>query len=145
MDSIEFLIDVSTLERQQKATEDVVKKLSDGSLVARAALVIERQAKINATGRPGPKVQTGRLRASITTEVIDSNTARVGTNVFYAPFVEFGHRQTPGRFVPPLRKRLVADFAPAYPFMGPTIEQCKDDLKDVVVTFGNELGTEWGK
>lgn len=142
---LEVEITVEGLEQIQKAAEQVTRKLSDGNLVARAALVIERQAKINATGRPGPRVQTGRLRSSIVPEVLNPNLARVGTNVFYAPFVEFGHRQHPGQFVPPLRKRLVADFSPAYPFFGPTLEQCKDKLGDVVVTFGKEIGDEWGK
>jgi len=142
---IEFQVDVKDLQRIQRAAEDVAKKLSGGSLVMRAALIIERQAKINATGRPGPKVQTGRLRASITPEKIDDYTARVGTNVFYAPFVEFGHKQTPGQFVPPLKKRLVKSFAPAYPFLGPTIEQTKSEMGDFMVTFGQELASEWGK
>ena len=78
-------------------------------------------------------------------EKIDNFTARVGTNVFYAPFVEFGHKQHPGQFVPPLKKRLVASFAPAYPFLGPTIEQTKGQIEGVMVSFGNEVGAEWGK
>src|ERR1035437_731664 len=97
MADVTFEIDVQSLKNIQKAFEEVTKELSSGSIVAKAALIIERQAKINATGRPGPKVQTGRLRASITTEVIDTNTARVGTNVFYAPFVEFGHSSLTGK------------------------------------------------
>lgn len=30
----------------------------------------------------------------------DGLTLEVGTNVYYAPYVEFGHRQEPGRFIP---------------------------------------------
>lgn len=140
---IEFEVTVESLKKTQKAFEQVAKKLSGGSIVAKSALIIERQAKINATGRPGPKVQTGRLRASIVVEVLTRTLARVGTNVFYAPFVEFGHKQHPGQFVPPLKKRLVADFAPAYPFLGPTIEQTRDKVGEVMVTFGNDIGKTW--
>ena len=51
-------------------------------------------------------VITGRLRNSITHE-ISPERASVGTNVQYARFVEFGHRQQPGRYVPQIGKRLV--------------------------------------
>lgn len=37
-------------------------------------------------------VDTGRLRSSITYELMGENSSRVGTNVEYAPFVEFGTR-----------------------------------------------------
>ena len=84
-------LEVQGVEEISRAMNEVARKVSDGSLVAKAALVIERQAKINATGRPGPKVQTGRLRASIATDIVDVNTARVGTNVDYACVV--GSRQ----------------------------------------------------
>lgn len=36
----------------------------------------------------------------------DSYTITVENAVFYASYVEFGHRQTPGRFVPVIGKRL---------------------------------------
>jgi HK97 gp10 family phage protein len=124
----ELTVEIQGLENLQKAQEAVAQKLSDGSLVMRAALVIERQAKKNASGRPGPRVRTGRLRASILPEQVDNNTARVGTNVVYAPFVEFGTKR-----------------APAYPYLVPAVEQCKGELEGVMVTFGTELGAEWGK
>jgi len=140
----EISIEVKGMLELQKANEAAVRKITDGSLVARAALIIERQAKMNATGRPGPRTGSGRLRASIMTDIVSSNEARVGPSAFYAPFVEFGHRQHPGQFVPSLGKRLVADRAPAYPFMSPAIEQTEGQLGDVVATFGKELGAEWG-
>ena len=139
-------ITITNLLQIQKNAEDVANEIAkSGKLVARAALIIERQAKINATGRPGPKVQTGRLRASITPQIMNPALARVGTNVFYAPYVEFGHKQKPGQFVPPLKKRLVKNFSPAYPFLGPTIEQCSEDLGDMIATFGRDLEQEWQK
>ncbi len=157
---MEITLEVKNLEQVQRNAEAVAKKLSDGSLVARAALVIERQAKINATGRPGPKVQTRRLRASITIDILDNTKARVGTNVYYAPFLEFGHSQEVGRFVPAyalgkrgggwevtrgLGFRLKNPRAPAYPFLFPAVEQTREQTKDVMVTFGSELGQEWAR
>lgn len=38
------------------------------------------------------------------------NTAVSDGGEFYGLFVEFGHRQEPGRFVPAIGKRLVADW-----------------------------------
>ena len=61
-------------------------------LLARA-IRVESRAKLLASGRPGPRVQTGRLRGSITHRLFSSPQgafAEVGTNVEYAAFVEFG-------------------------------------------------------
>lgn len=59
----------------------------------RRAINVQNQAKINATGRPGPMVQTGRLRTSITHEIAKDSAglfARIGTNVTYGIYVELG-------------------------------------------------------
>lgn len=62
-------------------------------LLRRGQLVTD-QAKINASGRPGPKVQTGRLRSSIGPPRLVSGATGlyciVGTSVHYAPYVEKG-------------------------------------------------------
>ena len=42
-------------------------------------------------------VDTGRLRNSITHKQEGPKTVAIGTNVYYAPFVELGHSQQPGR------------------------------------------------
>ena len=39
-------------------------------------------------------------------------TITVENNVEYAPYVEYGHRQTPGRYVPAIGKRLKEGFVP---------------------------------
>lgn len=131
------------------------EKLKDRQLIRQAAAIVQDQAMVNASGRPGPKVQTGALRSSITVKVKNAHSAVVGPRVYYAPFVEFGHSQTPGRFVPiyAMRRitagmfkgryeiskglgiRLVKDFAPAYPFMRPTVKQTTDRIKALVVNF----------
>lgn len=62
-------------------------------------------------------VLTGRLRASIVHQISPNPKqlwTKVGTKVTYAPFIEFGHRQEPGRFVPAIGKQLVASQVPAY-------------------------------
>lgn len=80
-------------------------------LARRAIRVVER-AKQNASqpprgGRPnagsepggGPAVRTGRLRASIDFVLASDPEPhyRVGSNVFYAPFVEYGTRRMAAR------------------------------------------------
>lgn len=52
---------------------------------------VETQAKLNASGRPGPRVRTGRLRASIAWRIVPDPlglAAEIGTNVEYAYYLE---------------------------------------------------------
>ncbi len=153
----ELSLEIKGLKETQKAAEDVAREISrSGNLVAKAALVVERQAKMNATGRPGPKVQTDRLRSSITIKIKSPTEATVGTVVEYAAPVEYGHA-TRGRL-----KSLGIQFStggfsksgisatglgrvPAYPFLGPTIEQTRGQIGEVMVAFGNDLGAIWNK
>jgi HK97 gp10 family phage protein len=165
-------VEITNLKEIQAKLEAVARKIRDdeNNPVARAGLLIERQAKINASGRPGPKVQTDRLRSSIVTEMsADHQSATVGANVEYAPYVEFGHAQEVGRFIPiqgftrlkesvlinGKRKtayaaiggfRLVNPFAPAYPFLYPAVEQVQanGDLDGMFATWATELEAEWG-
>ena len=67
-------------------------------------------------------VKTGNLRNSISHEVRDGHTMVVGSRVSYAPYVELGHHQQPGRYVPAIGKRLKRDFVPGKPFLAPAVE-----------------------
>jgi phage gpG-like protein len=79
-----------------------------GREVARRASLIVDRAKVNASGRPGPRVDTGNLRASLT-YVMSSDSrgpmALLGTNVVYARPLEFGLRN-----------------GATYPFWGPAYD-----------------------
>jgi len=78
-----------------------------GRDLARRAIAVESAAKLNASGRPGPNVQTGRLRSSITWFLSSDSQgvfAAVGTDVSYGGYVEFG-----------------TDRAPAYPYLRPAL------------------------
>lgn len=81
-------------------------------------LAVERQAKQNASGRPGPNVQTGNLRRSITTSKPQKGfgtlyTVDVSATMVYARAVELGHpRWKPGVKYPylgPAANRLQAN------------------------------------
>lgn len=59
--------------------------------LARRAIRTESQAKLNASGRPGPNVRTGRLRGSIAWRLGSDEQgafADIGTQVVYAHYVE---------------------------------------------------------
>jgi phage gpG-like protein len=77
--------------------------------LARRAANGASQAKRNASGRPGPNVDTGRLRSSITWDVGEDSRsvyARYGTNVIYGRYLELGETRNGARFpflVPALR------------------------------------------
>lgn len=75
--------------------------------LGRRAIRVESAAKLNASGRPGPKVRTGRLRSSISWGIGEDGRglyAVIGTNVYYAKWLELG-----------------SNTAPAYPFLRPAL------------------------
>jgi len=79
--------------------------------LARRAIRVESQAKLNASGRPGPNVRTGRLRSSITWNLGRDEQgvyADVGSNVEYAAYVELG-----------------TDRAPPYPYLRPALSAAR--------------------
>lgn len=81
-------------------------------------------------------VKTGNLRNSITHKREGDDTELIATAVEYAPFVEFGHHQEVGRFVPALGKRLVASYVPGKPYLAPALENHVTEYKEV---FEKEL------
>ena len=68
----------NNIPKLQKAVEEV-----KAVALKEAALIVENAAK------PLVPVDTGNLRGSITHRV-DGNEAKVGTNVEYAPYIEYG-------------------------------------------------------
>lgn len=57
--------------------------------------VLRRSIRVERAAKQGCPVDTGRLRSSITHELATDArglVGRIGTNVVYAPYVEFGTR-----------------------------------------------------
>ena len=107
IDSRAFL---ASLDKYQ---EDVLEGLQ--KYIEKAALTLEKNAKQNCP------VDTGKLRASITTEV-GNLEAEVGTNVEYALYVEFGTSKQS-----------------AQPFMRPALDKAITQLnKDMAKTLGGK-------
>jgi hypothetical protein len=98
--------------------------------VRTTALQIEKQAKLNTP------VKSGNLRRSImSTEGKRGNVyyAEVGPDISVAPYaiwVEMGHAQEPGRYVPALGKRLVADWVNGKWYMATTAVQMRTKITD---------------
>ena len=77
-------------------------------------------------------VNTGRLKNSIThVKSTTEEAVYVGTNVSYAPYVELGHDQEVGRYVPAIGKRLVASHVDGKPFIRPAVEDHAEEYKEI--------------
>lgn len=83
--------------------------------------------------------KTGNLQNSITHQMEGDKTVVIGTPVEYAPYVELGHHQQPGRYVPAIGKRLVKDYVPPKPFLAPALEEHIDEYKNVILTELNSI------
>jgi len=90
--------EIKGLKETQRNLETAVKDLRGTPMVNAmrdSTLLVDRDAKKNLIGYQSPTVggvDTGRLRASITPQVtVEGETVRgvVGSNVKYAPYVEF--------------------------------------------------------
>ena len=141
---MEITLKTDDVQRVVNNADAITKRIQSGELIKDIGLALQQHIQYNASGRPGPNRGTGQLLSSIIFEMSpDKTQGVVGTNVFYAPFVEFGHSQTPGRFVRRLGKRLVNNFAPAYPFFMPAVESL--DVEEISVTFGQNMVVDWMK
>lgn len=120
-----------------KITEDNVDKILEATdeAIYNALEMIGNIAADYAAGLC--PVDTGNLHNSITSEVdMGEKAVYVGSAVEYASSVEFGHHQQVGRYVPQIGKRLVREFVPGKPFLGPAIENHLDEYKAI---FEEEL------
>lgn len=118
-----------TFEIKTDNTDAILKATDDG--INNALEIIGNKAADYAAALA--PVQTGNLKNSMTSEVSQQEKAvYIGTAVEYAPYVEFGHHQEVGRYVPAIGKRLVREFVPAQPFLKPAIESHLDEYKHIL-------------
>lgn len=69
------------------------------------------------------------------------NGDEVGYTKEYAPDVEYGHRQEPGRYVPAIKKRLKAKFVPGQYFFKKNVDIQREIYhKDLKRLLKNERG-----
>lgn len=84
-------------------SDEIMKIIEERAQVALEAvgLQAERNAKLELENNPR-RIDTGRLRNSIT-HTTDENTAYIGTNVEYAPYVHEGTTRPNGTMMAPNR------------------------------------------
>jgi len=109
---------------------DAILKATDEAIYNALKTIGDKAADYAAGLAP---VDTSNLKNSMDSEVdMGEKAVYVGTDVEYAPFVEFGHHQQVGRYVPAIGKRLVREFVPAQPFLKPAIENHLDEYKHIL-------------
>ena len=92
----------------KKELEDLLKRLEEGGTeeILTEAMGELGQYGLSVAKKNTPVGDTGILRNAwfVAEQGADKLTLR--NNTEYAEYVEYGHRQTPGRYVPKLGKRL---------------------------------------
>lgn len=80
-------------------------------------------------------VNKGQLRRGWTTTKPEKTgtgvTIEMINNVKYAPYVEYGHRQQPGRFVPAIGKRLKKSWVPGQFMMTRSAEEVEKIMPQI--------------
>ena len=84
-------------------------------------------------------VQSGTLLGSISHQPMDKYTMAVGTDVKYGVWVELGHNQQPGRYVPAIKKRLVAAHVNGKPYLRPAVENHQSEYERIIKTELSEV------
>ena len=56
----------------------------------------------------------------------------INNGVFYASYVEYGHRQTPGRYVPAIGKRLKRSFVEGKKMLEISVQELERDSPAIV-------------
>ena len=99
--------------------------------------IVEKEAAKNIVKHSSktPWKKTGQIAASVTHE-LEGNTVIIGTNEKVGRWLELGHPQHPGQFVPAIGKRLVASDVPPYPWLFPAVEIKKPEIIDILKNSG---------
>lgn len=66
------------------------------------------------------------------TMLIGAYTIKVYNNIFYCTYVENGHRQTPGRYVPAIGKRLKRSWVPGKHMLRISVEELQKQAQGIV-------------
>lgn len=130
-------------EREKEIIDGLEKSLE------KVGAIVERQAKINIiqNSSKSPWKKTGQLASSVVHQLVDNNTAveigikrgenAEGTSIAkIGRWLELGHSQHPGQYVPAIGKRLVASDVPPYPWLFPALEVNRQKIIDILKSAG---------
>lgn len=97
--------------------EKILKKFNNTATVEKdvSKLIKNTLHNIERDAKQKCPVDTGRLRGSITTNIISTYSGEVGTNVEYAEYVEYGTR-----------------YQSAQPYFEPAVEKNEDKFNDAL-------------
>lgn len=108
-----------------------------------------RRGWLNNTGNQARKGAGTNVSASqITARANSMNVERgkrggysvtVTNPVYYASYVEYGHRQTPGRYVPAIGKRLVKNWVEGQHFLKLSEEELREIAPEMLEELLNEF------
>jgi len=91
---------------------DKLSKLAQSGTVKRNQFAAQQAEILLAKVKDNTPTITEQLQEGWHRTRASDGVVEVYNNVEYAAHVEFGHRQTPGRYVPAIGKRLKRDFVP---------------------------------
>lgn len=115
---------------------DKVNRLSSTIDEAVASAMADEGVDWRDDVRDNTPVDTGDLRRSWSLTGPDKKGLKfemdLNNPLEYAEYVEYGHRQEPGRFVPALSKRLKADYVPGSYMLRNGTRRLEDSLKPAV-------------
>lgn len=83
--------------------------------------------------------QHGRYEDSCPADDEGKATVYVGTNVEYAPYVELGHKQEPGRYVPAIGKRLKKPFVAGKAYLRPAFENNMEEIRQIFEKYLKDI------
>lgn len=142
--------------------ENLKKAFSDPAIIrGPVRRFLERASRtVQVAAKEKAPVDRGRLRSSIATEVRETE-AEIGTDLFYAPFVEFGtrpHFPPPSAlqpwarrhgFPPGLRgaflvaRKIASRGTPAQPFLLPALNESRGEIDAFLGMMAKEIETDW--
>ena len=125
-----------TIKSYRKERESEILAGLQRGLEKVGRLVEESAARnIVAHSSKTPWKETGQIASSVGHEV-SGDTVTIGTNLKIGKYLELGHIQHPGQFVPAIGKRLVASDVPPYPWLFPAVESNREKIIDILKSSG---------
>ncbi|MEN8493521.1 HK97-gp10 family putative phage morphogenesis protein [Dehalococcoides sp. THU3] len=124
---------------QVLGAEEIIKALTNKDILSNVNKELSKLAiKMANRAKKATVVDTGRLRASIATQMLDLS-AEIGTNVEYAPFVEFGTSKMEARHLEGSSKVLGEGM---FTF---TVNNSQEDIDKFSDEMGKIMSDRWPK
>ena len=97
----------------------------------------KRNAEANTPVKTGDLRRSWQLKGPFFSGTDISVELRNGKN--YASFVENGHRQTPGRYVPTIGKKLKASWVPGQHFLQKATKQTSNQIPQLITPVMDDI------